>query len=413
VRRGLQLDLEEPCEASFVVKIPQFRKTRSKCHRGDEFSISVVVSAVKFTVCVFPRGRTHEAGDSEDMVRITVFSSKSMMCGLDLTVFCADRKLSHTIHAERFEEKDGYGWGDSFAFAELDKDFLDDDTFRLRVSTNFSLSSQSQTHPVGLRYREEVEPAFDLSGDMERLFQELDSGPDPPSFADVVLEVDGVSLHAHRSVLSARSPVFRAAFSSDMQEGRKHHMKIEDVDVTTMKRFLEFLYTGNIGLQRLDLYGRLCKRIRLQELDFDAVGAIMKVADKYELQSLTDYCVRSLCKRTTLKSVLKILKIAYDRENKILKERSLEFVAKDKSTIAAVMDLPEFDNLGQNITRDLFIHSHGCGKRKRQEEKEFCDGSDWSRLTFAQLQRACDERELSTMGSKEDMVRRLQAETQA
>ena len=149
-----------------------------------------------------------------------------------------------------------------------------------------------------------------------------------------------------------------------------------------------------------------------EDLDIDSVGALMKVADKYEQESLMSLCVRTLCDRLTTSTSLKILVIAHDRENEKLKDRALAFITKDQTTLKAVIDLPEFDELNPTVTRELLVFSQGSGKRKRQEEKEFPDGSNWSRLTFAQLQRACDERKLSTMGPKDDMVRRLVAETQ-
>ena len=80
------------------------------------------------------------------------------------------------------------------------------------------------------------------------------------------------------------------------------------------------------------------------------------------------------------------------------------------------MDLPVFDELNLAITRKLLLFLQGCGKRKRGEGKEFPDGVYWSRLTFAKLQRACDERQLSTMDrsrvpNDDDILRRLVAET--
>ena len=73
------------------------------------------------------------------------------------------------------------------------------------------------------------------------------------------------------------------------------------------------------------------------------------------------------------------------------------------------MDLPVFDELNLAITRKLFLFLQGCGKRKREEGKQFPDGVYWRRLTFAKLQRACDDR--SRVPNDDDILRRLVAET--
>lgn len=40
-------------------------------------------------------------------------------------------------------------------------------------------------------------------------------------FSDATIQVEGQTLHAHRAVLAAASPVFERMFSSQMQEGQR------------------------------------------------------------------------------------------------------------------------------------------------------------------------------------------------
>jgi hypothetical protein len=63
--------------------------------------------------------------------------------------------------------------------------------------------------------------------------------------ADVELQLDsGVVIPAHRSILSARSPVFAAMLSSGMREGAERRVKLSAVDELTMRALLEIMYTG-------------------------------------------------------------------------------------------------------------------------------------------------------------------------
>ena len=141
---------------------------------------------------------------------------------------------------------DGGVYAYKFRFAEISQDFLYEDTLRLRVAVSFV---EGEGAKYGWCFRHDVRTIFDLRDDMNGLFRDLESESDSSSFSDVTIEVDGVSLRARRAILSARSPVFRALFNNDMQESRTKHLKITDVDATTMKLFLEFLYAGDVCLE--------------------------------------------------------------------------------------------------------------------------------------------------------------------
>lgn len=67
---------------------------------------------------------------------------------------------------------------------------------------------------------------------------------------DVELLVGDTTFSAHRSILSARSPVFAAMFSSGMKESQTGSVRIEDVDPDVFKDFLNYLYKGMLPLYR-------------------------------------------------------------------------------------------------------------------------------------------------------------------
>ncbi|XP_044021037.1 speckle-type POZ protein-like [Aphidius gifuensis] len=64
-------------------------------------------------------------------------------------------------------------------------------------------------------------------------------------FCDIVLEVDGKELKAHKMILSIKSPVFSAMFDHEsMKESRDNRVVIEDMDADVVKQMLEYIYTG-------------------------------------------------------------------------------------------------------------------------------------------------------------------------
>ncbi|KAL5509121.1 hypothetical protein EMCRGX_G004415 [Ephydatia muelleri] len=63
-------------------------------------------------------------------------------------------------------------------------------------------------------------------------------------FSDVMLAVGSHEFKAHKAVLAARSPVFSAMFEHKMEESRKNHVEISDLDQEVMQEMLAYIYTG-------------------------------------------------------------------------------------------------------------------------------------------------------------------------
>jgi len=50
----------------------------------------------------------------------------------------------------------------------------------------------------------------------------------------------------HKSILAARSSVFDAMFSHDLEECKQNRVEIPDVDVDVFYEMLRFIYTGEV-----------------------------------------------------------------------------------------------------------------------------------------------------------------------
>jgi len=98
---------------------------------------------------------------------------------------------------------------------------------------------------------------------------------------DVEFLVGEETFGAHRSLLSARSPVFAAMFASGMKEVSTGQVRIEDVDPTTFIHFLKFLYIGMVEPSSVD-------------------RDLFVVADKYGVETLMELCRRSATKTVEL-----------------------------------------------------------------------------------------------------------------
>ncbi|KAL6030100.1 hypothetical protein STEG23_037764 [Scotinomys teguina] len=83
---------------------------------------------------------------------------------------------------------------------------------------------------------------------------------------------------AHKAILAARSPVFRATFEHDMVESKRNRVEIHDLEPQVVKAMLNFIYTGKAP-------------------DLDSMAdANLAAADKYGLESLKVMCEDALCR---------------------------------------------------------------------------------------------------------------------
>ena len=89
---------------------------------------------------------------------------------------------------------------------------------------------------------------------------------------DVVIEVDGKQICAHRFVLAARSPVFVAMFAknSEMREASESRVVITDVRAEVFEHFLNHLYGNPLGETVLNEYAeelfKVADKVRIIEL---------------------------------------------------------------------------------------------------------------------------------------------------
>ncbi|GFR29112.1 TD and POZ domain-containing protein 3 [Trichonephila clavata] len=122
---------------------------------------------------------------------------------------------------------------------------------------------------------EETDKGDDLKEDFEKLYAE-------DILSDVQLSTATQTFHAHKNILSARSPVFRAMFSNDMKEKIEECVPVPDLEADTVHRMLLYMYTN-----------------ALKGLHWESATKLYAAADKYQIVALKNKCssflICSLC----------------------------------------------------------------------------------------------------------------------
>ncbi|GIY03992.1 TD and POZ domain-containing protein 3 [Caerostris extrusa] len=116
-------------------------------------------------------------------------------------------------------------------------------------------------------------PLANLADELSVLKKNLRSSFEEGFMSDVKLKAKTCSFPAHKVILSARSPVFKAMFSSDMRESMCDSVDIRDMDDETVRRMLQFMYTTDVV-----------------DLGWSSASDLYAAADRYEVLTLKEKC---------------------------------------------------------------------------------------------------------------------------
>ncbi|XP_057318658.1 speckle-type POZ protein B-like [Microplitis mediator] len=195
---------------------------------------------------------------------------------------------------------------------ENEDDFLLNNTFTVCIELTVYDDYESFLTKIPLET-----PQRKITDDLKELY-------DSKMNSDVILVVGNVKFKAHKTILSARSPVFLAMFTHEMKEKKDSEVAIPDIDPGTFNKMLEFIYTDKIN--ELDTYA----------------AYLLEAADKYQLLNLKSLCEESLSKSASIDSAIKLMILADMHNANHLFEHVLELIIKN---IEDVIKTPEYKAL--------------------------------------------------------------------
>ncbi|XP_062086215.1 BTB/POZ and MATH domain-containing protein 2-like [Humulus lupulus] len=191
---------------------------------------------------------------------------------------------------------------------------------------------------------------------------------------DVTFDVDGENFSAHKLVLAARSPVFRAQLFGPMKDQNTQCIKIEDMEAPVFKALLHFIYWDSLpDLEELTgMNSKWASTLMAQHL--------LAAADRYGLERLRLLCEASLCEHVAINTVATTLALAEQHHCFQLKSVCLKFVSLPEN-LGAVMQTDGFDYLKEScpsVITDLlqYVASEHHSTVFRLGNEAILDGSD-------------------------------------
>ena len=140
-----------------------------------------------------------------------------------------------------------------------------------------------------------------MEEELADLGDDLATMSDKEELTDVSFDVEGESFSAHRLVLAARSPVFRAELFGSMAESKMASITIQEMGASTFRSMLHYMYHASLpNAGKMDVSSTMAEYQRL-----------LVAADRYGVERLKKICEDKLCGNAiTIDNVVSMLELA-------------------------------------------------------------------------------------------------------
>ncbi|XVF75280.1 hypothetical protein PTKIN_Ptkin13bG0174700 [Pterospermum kingtungense] len=306
-----------------------------KCIASNVFTIGGYDWAIYF----YPDGKNPEDGAMYVSIFIALASEGTDVRALfELTLVDQSGKGKHKVHShfDRALESGPYTlkyrgsmWGYKRFFRRTTletSDFVKDDCLIVKCTVGVV-----RTHLEGPKECSISVPPSDMGQNLKALL-ESEVG------CDINFQVGEETFKAHKLILAARSPVFRAQFFGLVGDTNMDKVVVKDVEPSIFKAMLLFIYTDKLpNVQEITGSTSMC-------MSTNMVQHLLAAADLYNLDRLKLLCKAKLCEELNADTVATTLALAEQHHCAQLKAICLKFAA-NPANLGAVMQSEGFKHL--------------------------------------------------------------------
>ncbi|THU58898.1 hypothetical protein C4D60_Mb03t19330 [Musa balbisiana] len=339
-------------------------------------SDTFTVRGYDWAIYFYPDGKSAEDGAAYVSLFIALASEGADVRALfELTLLDQSGKEQHKVHSH-FGRMLGSGpytvkhrgsmWGYKRFYRRTaleTSDYLKDDCLLVNCSVGVVRS-----YTEGPNICTIAVPPSDIAQHLGQLL-ESEKG------TDISFEVDGEVFNAHKLVLAARSPVFRAQLFGPMKDVNMHCIKVEDMEPPVFKALLHFIYWDSVcDMERITGWDAKCASTLMAQ-------HLLAAADRYALDRLKVLCEVKLCEDVAINTAATTLALAEQHHCFHLKSVCLKFVALPQN-LRAVVQSEGFKYLKvscPSLLKELLQYVAGKGENSAVSSaytNDALDGSD-------------------------------------
>ena len=163
-------------------------------------------------------------------------------------------------------------------------------------------------------------------------------------FSDVIFEVEGKQIYAHKAILVAQCEHFKAMFTSGMKESTQTKIEIKDWSYSSYNHMMEYLYTG-------------CIQDFNPTIGLEVIG----LADSLGLENLKSLCENTLIHSVDNENVVALLMDAHQFSALELKKFCMSYVVKNFADVQLTQgfeSLEQVPSLLMEVTKNIATQSH-------------------------------------------------------
>lgn len=342
-------------------------------------SENFTVGGYQWAIYFYPDGKNAEDNSLYVSVFIALASEGTDVRALfELTLVDQSGKGKNKVHShfDRALESGPYtlkyrgsmwGYKRFFRRAVLEtSDYLKDDCLKLNctVGVVVSATERPRLHSIPV-------PDSDLGLHFGKLLEKQEA-------SDVTFVVDGEKFHAHKLVLAARSPVFKAKFFGSSEQSNE--VVITDMEPMVFKAMLHYIYRDTLPDE--EPTSPNSSSSSSSSTTETLTERLLAVAHLYGLRRLRLLCESKLCRSITVNTVATTLALADSYHATDLKGACLKFAAEN---LAGVMRSKGFEYLKEKcplLQSELlktvagFEDDCSSGGKSRSVWAQLSDGTD-------------------------------------
>ncbi|KAE8686327.1 BTB/POZ and MATH domain-containing protein 3 [Hibiscus syriacus] len=309
-----------------------------KCISSDVFTVGGYDWAIYF----YPDGKNPEDSAMYVSVFIALANEGTDVRALfELTLVDQSGKGKHKIHShfDRALESGPYTlkyrgsmWGYKRFFRRTtleSSDYIKDDCLIMNCTVGVA-----RTRLEGPKLSSIPVPPSDMGQNLRVLL-------DSENGCDIVFKVGDETFKAHKLILAARSPVFKAQFFGLVGNPNLDEVIVKDFEPSIFKAMLLFIYTDKLpDVQEITDSTSMCSSTNM-------VQHLLAAADLYNLDRLKVLCEAKLCEELNADTVATTLALAEQHHCAQLKAICLKFAATPVN-LGAVMQSEGFRHLEES-----------------------------------------------------------------
>lgn len=169
----------------------------------------------------------------------------------------------------------------------------------------------------------------------------------------------GRKFRAHRLVLAARSPVFKAMFLTGMREKRVGRVVIEDASPEAVKCMLDFSYKDECD-----------------NLDEASIFDVLKIANKYDMPGLRDICLEFMANHARSDNIVGFLLACHSYSLLEFKHLLLSALVDNPSALHECIHRNSLDPHPELLKEIVSLCTHKMSRWSKGPERHLCKNFD-------------------------------------